>query len=98
MEMNQLNILLADDDTDDCVFFKDAITELSNTTQLTAVHDGDQLMNYLTDNLENLPHVLFLDLNMPRKNGLECLSEIRLVCSLKLEHMFIFINPMILLN
>jgi CheY-like chemotaxis protein len=77
MEMNQLNILLADDDTDDCVFFKDAITELSNTTQLTAVHDGDQLMNYLTDNLENLPHVLFLDLNMPRKNGLECLSEIK---------------------
>jgi len=77
MEMNQLSILLADDDTDDCLFFKDAVKELSQTTQLTAVHDGEQLMNYLFENSENLPNVLFLDLNMPRKNGLECLSEIK---------------------
>lgn len=77
MEMNQLNILLADDDTDDCIFFKNALQELSRPTQLTAVHDGEQLMNYLFENSENLPNVLFLDLNMPRKNGLECLSEIK---------------------
>jgi CheY-like chemotaxis protein len=34
-------------------------------------------MNYLSDNPEHLPDVLFLDINMPRKNGLECLSEIK---------------------
>lgn len=77
MKVNQLNILLADDDTDDCNFFKDALKELPQATKLTAVHDGEQLMSYLLANLENLPNVLFLDLNMPRKNGMECLSEIK---------------------
>ncbi len=77
MSINKLNILLADDDTDDCKFFKDALKELSQSTQLTAVHDGEQLMNYLFENSDNLPNVLFLDLNMPRKNGLECLAEIK---------------------
>lgn len=73
-----MNILLADDDTDDCMFFKEALKELFLPTDLTAVHDGEQLMQLLTSGKNELPHVLFLDLNMPRKNGFECLSEIKL--------------------
>jgi CheY-like chemotaxis protein len=72
------NILLADDDIDDCLFFKEALKEFSLPTQLTVVHDGQQLMQLLTNETNELPHVLFLDLNMPRKNGFECLSEIKL--------------------
>jgi DNA-binding NarL/FixJ family response regulator len=34
-------------------------------------------MNYLSKNSKNLPDILFLDLSMPRKNGLECLTEIK---------------------
>jgi CheY-like chemotaxis protein len=34
-------------------------------------------MNYLSENPEQLPDVLFLDINMPRKNGPECLSEMK---------------------
>ena len=83
MNMKQLNILLADDDTDDCIFFKQALEELSMSTNLTTVNDGEQLMNYLSENSEHLPDVLFLDLNMPRKNGFECLSEIKLSQKLK---------------
>lgn len=71
-----LNILHADDDKDDCNFFKDALTALPIKTQLKTVNDGDELMYYLSNNAHNLPDVLFLDLNMPRKNGFECLSEI----------------------
>ena len=77
MDLKKLNILLADDDTDDCLFFKQALEELSVSATLTTVSDGEQLMNYLAENSECLPIVLFLDLNMPRKNGLECLEEIR---------------------
>jgi len=72
-----MNILLADDDSDDCSFFKAALAELPLSSQLTAVHDGEQLMQLLTDETYELPHVLFLDINMPRKNGFECLSEIK---------------------
>ena len=77
MNSKQLNILLADDDIDDCHFFKEALDSLPQTTTLTTVHNGDDLMNYLLQNRERLPHVLFLDINMPRKNGFECLSEIK---------------------
>lgn len=83
MNLDQMNILLADDDTDDCVFFKEAVEELLPSTNLTAVHDGEQLMQFLTNEINKLPHVLFLDLNMPRKNGFECLSEIKLNHKLK---------------
>lgn len=34
-------------------------------------------MEYLNEENAILPHLIFLDLNMPRKNGLECLKEIR---------------------
>ena len=77
MKLNQLNILLADDDKDDCLFFEEAIAELLPSTNFTAVHDGEQLMQLLTNETNKLPDVLFLDLNMPRKNGFECLAEIK---------------------
>lgn len=72
-----LNILLADDDTDDRFFFNKAIKEIPLSTKLTTVHDGEELMSYLHKNLKNLPNILFLDLSMPRKTGFECLCEIK---------------------
>ena len=77
MSSKHLNILLCDDDSDDCYFFNEALENLFLPTNLTAVHDGEQLMQLLTNETNELPHVLFLDLNMPRKNGFECLTEIK---------------------
>ena len=77
MNIKQLNILLAEDDQDDRDFFDMALKEIPIPTHLTAVYDGEQLMDYLYKNSEHLPNVLFLDLNMPRKNGFECLCEIK---------------------
>ncbi|MCX6351070.1 MAG: response regulator [Bacteroidetes bacterium] len=82
MIKTHLDILLADDDTDDCIFFTAAVDELKLSHLLTVVHDGEQLMQMLSKDLGNdgfapLPDVLFLDLNMPRKNGRECLQEIK---------------------
>jgi len=80
-----LNILLADDDIDDCIFFKGALEKSPIATNLVTVHDGMELMQLLTSETYELPDVLFLDLNMPRKNGFECLSELKL--STKLKHL-----------
>ncbi len=77
------NILLADDDVDDYTFFKEALKDFSIPTSLNWVHDGEQLMQELTNETKELPHILFLDLNMSRKNGFECLSEIKLNEKLK---------------
>jgi CheY-like chemotaxis protein len=78
MNTQSYNLLLADDDEDDCAFFKEALDELELPVSLVTVNDGVQLMNYLGENFSNnLPDILFLDLNMPRKNGHECLAEIK---------------------
>ncbi len=77
MTSKKLQILLADDDIDDCHFFTEALEVLPVDTKLKIVNDGVELMDYLSENTEQLPHVLFLDINMPRKNGFECLSEIK---------------------
>lgn len=68
-------ILLADDDLDDCRFFREALEELPFSTSEKIVTNGEDLMQLLTDKDEKLPDVLFLDLNMPRKNGFQCLGE-----------------------
>ena len=78
MSIKQLSILLADDDKDDRFFFSMALESLTVPTQLAIVMDGEKLMVYLDENSHQLPDVLFLDLNMPRKNGFECLNEIKL--------------------
>lgn len=77
MATEQIQILLADDDNDDLFLFREALSELPIFTHLETVHDGEQLMEYLFENVNQLPNILFLDLNMPRKNGFECLTEIK---------------------
>jgi len=77
MKSDPINILLAEDDPDDRFFFDKALNEIPIATQLTTVRDGEELMEYLFANLNNLPTILFLDLSMPRKTGFECLTEIK---------------------
>ena len=84
------NLLLADDDDDDCLFFQEALEELPIQYNLTTVNDGVALMNLLKGSSTQLPAALFLDLNMPKKSGSECLSEIKLIDRLKNIPIIIF--------
>jgi CheY-like chemotaxis protein len=77
MNLTKRRLLLADDDLDDCIFFKEALDDLSLNTSLVTVHDGDELMKWLLNKENDFPELLFLDLNMPRKSGYECLMEIK---------------------
>ncbi|MEO6542383.1 MAG: response regulator [Ferruginibacter sp.] len=77
MKSSPLTLLLADDDKDDCIFFKEALDEIPVATELVTVNDGVQLMELLVREGANLPFVLYLDLNMPLKNGFDALHEIK---------------------
>ncbi len=83
MKKEITTILLADDDQDDRDFFKDAFEGIKMDNLLKFVHDGFELIEYLKDPAIEVPHILFLDLNMPRKNGIKCLEEIKNFSHLK---------------
>ena len=71
-------ILLAEDDADDRLLFREALNEIDSNTSLSTVSDGEELMKALyKTNQDDIPLIIFLDLNMPKKNGFECLQEIR---------------------
>jgi CheY-like chemotaxis protein len=74
-----LNILLAEDDLDDQLFFGNVLSELPISTKLTTFNDGEELMKYLIRNSSTPSNtdILFLDLSMPNKTGYECLIEIK---------------------
>jgi CheY-like chemotaxis protein len=69
-------ILLADDDLSDQEIFKNALKSAKFKSKVNILNNGVELINYLNSK-NNLPDVIFLDINMPLKNGLECLQEIR---------------------
>ncbi len=71
------NIFLAEDDADDRMFFQDALNQIAITTNLILANDGLELMSNLDLMKPPPPDVIFLDLNMPRKDGFQCLDEIR---------------------
>ncbi len=77
MSTGSLQLLLADDDADDRMFFREALQELPIDSSVKTVNDGEQLMDMLTLDAGELPDILFLDLNMPCKTGIECLTEIK---------------------
>lgn len=72
-----IKVILADDDESDRELFKEALEELKIKTSIQTLNDGVHLMEYLSQPETRSPDILFLDLNMPRKGGIECLKEIR---------------------
>lgn len=79
-----ITILVADDDPDDRQMLKEALEENRLSNDLHFVSDGEELMDYLNrrNKFENvkdspLPGLILLDLNMPKKDGRECLNEIK---------------------
>jgi CheY-like chemotaxis protein len=84
MTARALQILMADDDPDDCALAKDALMASHLTNELRFVRDGEELMNYLhgrnafaASGSAPRPGVILLDLNMPKKDGREALKEIK---------------------
>jgi CheY-like chemotaxis protein len=77
MQQEYMLITLADDDEDDRLFFTDAFDELKINTKVNTFKNGRELLNYLHEPEVILPNIIFLDLNMPILNGIDCLKEIK---------------------
>ena len=68
------DILLADDDADEILIFETALKELKYPHTLRHAMNGDALFVLLKD---KIPYILFLDIHMPCKDGVACITEIR---------------------
>lgn len=69
------NILLVDDDLDDQGFFINAISKIENVALQNISNNGLEALHILLHS-PTLPDLIFMDINMPKMNGLECLAEI----------------------
>lgn len=72
-----VKIILADDDKDDQELFKEALDAAEIPSDITAVDNGQELLDRLKDDAEPNPDMVFIDINMPVKGGKEALREIR---------------------
>lgn len=74
--MNDITIFYTDDDEDDLSIFADAVESLQKKIKLQTYTGGEKLLNAIY-NPPPTPNVVFLDLNMPGKNGFDVLTELR---------------------
>ena len=78
-----------DDDEDDRLVFSMALKTLGGYYELLSFEDGNKLMDYIEKVGNDLSTIIFLDLNMPRISGIECLKLLQK--KLKLDDSFITI-------
>lgn len=70
-------ILAVDDDVDDLELFCDAVREVDPSIKLISACNGEEALNFLQRETIAFPDFVFLDINMPRLNGRDCLRAIR---------------------
>ncbi len=76
MSLN-ITCFLIDDDVDDQDIFKLALEEVDPAIRCELASDGVEALQKLREEKGFCPDYIFLDLNMPRMNGRQCLAEIR---------------------
>lgn len=82
-------ICLAEDDEDDILLFRQALADTGIHCELHVARNGQKLIEMLDELNPKKPDVIFLDMNMPLKNGRECLQWIRRLYSRSLPVFFL---------
>jgi len=71
-----LTLLIVDDDEDDKEMFCEVVSEISNSHTCLTTANGQEALHLLQTS-ETLPNFIFLDLNMPRMSGKQCLTQLK---------------------
>jgi CheY-like chemotaxis protein len=80
---NNAVFFLVDDDADDIIVFKEVLQDVNASIELATATDGLEALSALQLRKNDLPDIIFLDLNMPRMGGKECLTELKKDAQLK---------------
>ena len=71
------SLLFVDDDSDDTFLFREILAEVNPSLLFTSAVNGEDALQKLTAPGALLPQLIFMDLNMPRMGGKECVSAIK---------------------
>ncbi|MFL5744479.1 MAG: response regulator [Niastella sp.] len=77
------SVMIIDDDDDDRMLFSEALTEVCPSCILISASNGKEALELLQRSDITLPGLIFLDLNMPCMNGMQCLNQLRKCASLR---------------
>jgi DNA-binding NarL/FixJ family response regulator len=75
--MNPVRIYLAEDDEDDVLLFAQVLEDSETSFLLSKASNGSDLIRDVQTNIAQVPDFIFLDMNMPKKNGFDTLQELR---------------------
>ncbi len=82
--------LIIDDDQDDQEIFLMCLGQINKNINCLAMKDGVEAISMLTSNSEYIPHYIFIDVNMPKMNGIDCLRIIKNMKHLKYTKIFMY--------
>jgi CheY-like chemotaxis protein len=85
-----LHVFLVDDDADDREIFSDLLQESFENCMCCFAEDGFHALKKIEADSSFLPHFIFIDINMPRMNGMECLAELRKIPRLSTVPIYIY--------
>ena len=77
--MKMINILLVEDNEGDILLTREAFEESKIVNKITAIKDGKEAINYFESltSKEEIPHLVLLDINLPKVSGHEVLMYVK---------------------
>lgn len=76
--MKQKTVFLIDDDPDDLQFMRDALNQVDSSILCVSFVYPEEAIKLLTKELIVLPDYIFIDINMPKITGEDCLRQLRM--------------------
>jgi CheY-like chemotaxis protein len=83
MEGKRITCMLIDDDIDDQELFAHALKHLNLSVDFVTANDGVHAIEKISTDSTLTPYFIFIDVNMPRMSGIECLVEIKKISRVK---------------
>lgn len=68
---------MIDNNKDDLQFMKEALASIDSDIQCLSFVYSEEALNAIMSKLLGGPDAVFMNLNMPRRNGIQCLMELR---------------------
>jgi CheY-like chemotaxis protein len=82
-------VLLIDDDLDELEVFSEALHSIDKNIKCTQAKNLEEALQFLSD---TSPEFIFIDFNMPKSNGFDCLAELKKINRLSDSKVILYSN------